>query len=130
ALVLDYARDATARIDVACAAVGVPYAGPSALWPAIPDETPLLQARRLLTDQGYSEERRREALRRAEQRYGPDAIEWLGAQVLERHELVGFFGGIVLDDEGKAARHLKALFALNAAKQLVTNGDVLAAERR
>jgi hypothetical protein len=53
-----------------------------------------------------------------------------GKEVLERHELVGFVGGIVLDDEGKAARHLKALFALNAAKQLVTNCDVLAAERR
>ncbi len=199
ALVLDYGQDATPGIDLACAALGIPFAGVSTIWPALPGATPFLQARRLLTDQGFSERRRGEAARRAEQTFGVAVIEKLrtlalagqpdedgddapapappvemflvraregapedanetiaeyvslrgglilmatgadslivampagGKAVLERQELVGFVGGIALDDEGKAARPLKALFAANAARQMIARGDLVAGGRR
>ena len=146
-------------------------------------------ARRLLTDQGYSETRRREAARRVALVYGegtvevlraharagqpdgerarteaptepapsemllvrpgesapPDALERIadfvalcgglvlmvtvgrtlivamppgGKQALEGHPLVALASGLVLDEEAEGARHLKALFAGNAARQL------------
>lgn len=202
ALVLDYTGDAAPNLDVACAALGVPYAGSaSSLWPPIPRSSPFLQARLLLTDQGYSEARRREAVRRVELAYGKPTVEALRAAALagqpeerspdevrrgpsiptemflvrardgsppdtngliaefvanvgglilmatgadslivalpseakpalEAHEFVGFVGGIGLDEEGKAARELKALFATNAARQLVERDPALAAGGR
>jgi glycosyltransferase involved in cell wall biosynthesis len=55
--------DGTGPVDlgIACAALGVPFLGPSELWPPPPDADELQALRRLLTDQGYSQARRRTA---------------------------------------------------------------------
>jgi glycosyltransferase involved in cell wall biosynthesis len=188
-LATDLFGDGPTNLDVACAALGVPFLGPSRLWPPVPEREPAMQARRLLTDQGYSEARRREAARRVALLYGeetvevlrahalagqpdperaphdapaepvpsemllvrpgesapPDALERIadfvalcgglvlmatagrtlivamppgGKQALESHPLVALASGLVLDEEAEGSRHLKALFAGNAARQL------------
>ena len=195
-LVVDYSSDSAPNIDVACAALGVPYAGPGALWPAIPDGDPVHQLRRLLTDQGFSEWRRVMAAQEMERVYGRRSIESLralalegiraargqsspdatsaerdpemflvraeestsegareeiaeyvarcggfvlmatgggsliismpqgGKEILEAHPEVGFVGGVTFDDQGKAVRALKSLFARNAAMQLIARDNI------
>jgi len=81
ALVLDYGQDAAPGVDLAAAALGVPYLGPSPLWPAPSHDTPVRQARRLLTDQGLSERRRAAALEAATAAYGGELVDALRAMV-------------------------------------------------
>lgn len=76
-LAVDFSRESHPQLDVACAALGVPYAGPSALWPEIPSATPLLQLRHLVTDQGFSNWRREVAAARATDAFGERAIQTL-----------------------------------------------------
>jgi glycosyltransferase involved in cell wall biosynthesis len=76
-LAVDFSRESHPQLDVACAALGVPYAGPSALWPEIPSATPLLQLRHLVTDQGFSDWRREVAEARARDAAGDRAIQAL-----------------------------------------------------
>lgn len=72
-LVVDYAGGTVPGLDVACAALGVPFAGPSRLWPQI-GGVPELQLRRLLTDQGLSEQRRLAAAAEAEAMLSPSRL--------------------------------------------------------
>jgi len=185
-LVVDYAGQAAPGVDVACAALGVPFAGPSRWWGPISGDR-LRQLRRLLTDQGFSEARRLEAAATAQAVFGAQPIEEIRALALagqpepkdpreespppqietlivrpqagapptakeeiaefaaghgglvlmvtagdalvlalpheakeriEGHPLVGFVGGINLDEEASGARGLKRIFAANAARQL------------
>ena len=76
-LAVDFSGESHPQLDVVCAALGVPYAGPSTLWPEIPSATPLLQLRHLVTDQGFSSWRRDVAELRARETYGDRAIETL-----------------------------------------------------
>jgi glycosyltransferase involved in cell wall biosynthesis len=76
-IVVDYSSACAPNIDVACAALGVPYIGPSQLWPAVTMASPLHQVRKLLTDQGFSEWRRWIASERALTAFGPELIETL-----------------------------------------------------
>jgi glycosyltransferase involved in cell wall biosynthesis len=78
-LVLDLGQDAAPGTDLLAAALGVPYLGPSPLWPPIRADTPVRQARRLLTDQGRSDRRRTEALAAATAAYGSGLIETVRA---------------------------------------------------
>lgn len=82
ALVMDHSREAPAHLDLACAALGVPYAGSSHLWPEIPADSPLLAVRLLLTDQGLSEWRRQVAVERAVLLTGPQTVEGIRALAL------------------------------------------------
>jgi glycosyltransferase involved in cell wall biosynthesis len=75
ALVIDVAGGCVPGLDVACAALGVPYVGRSQLWPPIPDETPFLRARRCLTDPGFSERRRQAAYEAAIAAYGTRPLD-------------------------------------------------------
>src|SRR5262245_923229 len=75
ALVINYAGGVPIPLDLACAALGVPFAGPSALWPEFPADSPLRAVRALLTDQGLSEWRREIALERAIARVGPKVVD-------------------------------------------------------
>ncbi len=77
ALVIDRARQTPRGTDVACAALGVPYLGPSPVWPDVDEPTPFLRARCLLTDQGASELRRRVAAERVDSLVGREAVERL-----------------------------------------------------
>ena len=196
ALVVDLSADGAQDIDLACASLGIPYLGPSRLWPAV-EGSELEQVRLLLTDQGISERRREIAAERALTAYGPEIVETLRAyclagqpeparqpaaqqqrppgwgevemllvraregaepdaneqiaewvaqqgglvlmatggdslivalpahakEALQSHRLVELAGGIELDEEGKGARALKGLFAVNAAKQLAAAGE-------
>jgi hypothetical protein len=196
ALVVDFAGECPKATDFACAVLGVPYAGRSPLWPPVPEGDPLRALRRLLTDQGLSESRRRTAAERAARAYGegpiatvkqlalqgqpepartqpapehipqvemflvrpvewapPEAAEQIAADVasrgglilmstgpralvvalptedrawIEGHPLVGFVGGITLDDEGRGARELKSVFARNVERQLRARQDDVA----
>ena len=189
ALATDLHGDGPVNLDVACAALGVPFLGTSPLWPRVPEATSVLRARRLLTDQGYSETRREEAARRVALAYGAETVEVLrahalagqpepepqlqpalsqpppsemllvrpgetappealeriadfvalcgglvlmatagrtlivamppgGKQMLEGHPLIELASGLILDEAAEGSRHLKALFAGNAARQL------------
>jgi glycosyltransferase involved in cell wall biosynthesis len=80
-LVIDQGQDAAPGIDLLAAALGVPYLGPSPLWPPIGADTPVRRARRLLTDQGLSDRRRSEALAAATAAYGGELVEKLRALV-------------------------------------------------
>jgi glycosyltransferase involved in cell wall biosynthesis len=82
ALVIDYTGGAVRLLDLACAALGVPFAGHSALWPEIGPADPWLQVRRLLTDQGWSELRRQAAVAVAEQLYGGEVVARLRSMAL------------------------------------------------
>jgi glycosyltransferase involved in cell wall biosynthesis len=74
ALVIDLAGGAPRGTDVACAALGVPFVGRGGVWPgALVD--PFAVARRVLTDQGHSERRRRRAYERVRGLYGDEAID-------------------------------------------------------
>jgi glycosyltransferase involved in cell wall biosynthesis len=75
-LVIDCSGTGAPDLDLACAALGVPYVGPSALWPPIP-LPPVHQVRLLFTDQGFSECRRQEAWQRALVAVGEEALERL-----------------------------------------------------
>ena len=63
-IAIDFSRTGGPGLDLACAALGVPYAGASPLWPGSA-ERPFPAVRRLLTDQGWSEWRRQVAHARA-----------------------------------------------------------------
>jgi hypothetical protein len=76
-LVMDLSGTCAQNMDLACAALGVPYIGPSRIWPEISCEPPLLQIRKLLTDQGFSEWRRRVAEERMMAAFGQETIETL-----------------------------------------------------
>lgn len=76
-LVVDYSGTGAPRLDVACAALGIPYVGPSLLWPEIGPPAPFHQVRRLLTDQGLSEWRRQIAAAQAEEAFGAATLERL-----------------------------------------------------
>jgi glycosyltransferase involved in cell wall biosynthesis len=78
ALVVDLESEAAHGADAACAALGVPFVGQSALWPAVPGP-PVLGIRRLLIDQGFSEQRRLAALTAASRVLGDQAIEQVRA---------------------------------------------------
>jgi glycosyltransferase involved in cell wall biosynthesis len=82
ALVLDTAGDGTPGVDVACAALGIPFLGPSALWPRVRQQGAFRQARLLLTDQALSEARRRVAAERVERLCGHAVVEALRARSL------------------------------------------------
>lgn len=60
-LAVDVSGTGPADLGVACAALGVPYLGTSDAWPPVPVADDLSALRLLLTDQGYSEARRRQA---------------------------------------------------------------------
>jgi glycosyltransferase involved in cell wall biosynthesis len=75
ALVVNYAGGVPAPLDLACAALGVPFAGPSQFWPEFPADSPLRAVRALLTDQGLSEWRREVALERASAQVGVAVID-------------------------------------------------------
>jgi len=75
ALVINYAGGVPTPLDLACAALGVPFAGRSALWPEFPADSPLRAVRALLTDQGLSEWRREVALERATELVGPEVVD-------------------------------------------------------
>ena len=77
ALVLDLSGTGASHLDLGCAALGVPYVGPSPLWPEIGPVSPLHQVRLLLTDQGFSEWRRWQAAERALEACGPETIQRL-----------------------------------------------------
>jgi glycosyltransferase involved in cell wall biosynthesis len=87
-LVLDVSRTGPAELGAACAALGVPYLGPSPLWAPVGEEDAFADARRLLTDQGHSEARRALALERALAAYGPDAVATLRAAASAAREAV------------------------------------------
>jgi glycosyltransferase involved in cell wall biosynthesis len=78
-LVVNDAGGVPAPLDLACAVLGVPYAGPSPLWPEIAASSSLGAARALLTDQGLSAWRRRVAAERAAALAGPRAVEEIRA---------------------------------------------------
>jgi hypothetical protein len=82
ALVLNDAGSVPAPLDLACAALGVPYVGPSPLWPEIMADSPFRAARAVLTDLGLSAWRRQVAAERATALVGPRKIEELRALVL------------------------------------------------
>lgn len=73
-LVVDYDRLGPDHLDAACAALGVPFAGASDLWPRIELETRFLQLRRLLTDQGLSQTRRSTAVQLVVERLGIEYV--------------------------------------------------------
>jgi glycosyltransferase involved in cell wall biosynthesis len=73
ALVVDTRGGAAPGTDVACAALGIPFVGRSEVWPGARVDAFAL-ARRVLTDQGHSELRRRRAFERVDALYGEDAI--------------------------------------------------------
>ena len=79
ALVVNQAGPAPAQLDLACAALGVPFYGPSRFWPQVRTQTPVLAIRRLLTDPGLSEWRREVAVQRAARLIGSDTIQELRA---------------------------------------------------
>ena len=187
-IVVDYAGQAAPGTDAACAALGVPYAGSSRLWPRV-SASELLEVRQLLTDPGLSDRRREIARQRAEREVGPETLERLrslslagqpravakprpperpaapevemlivkpaanpsweairqiadiasnmgavilmerasylivamphgGKELLEAHPLVGFAGGVNLDEEVEAAALLRNEFLNTAATQL------------
>lgn len=76
-IVIDFSGTCAPAIDVACAALGVPYIGSSQLWPEVYGASPLHQVRKLLTDQGFSEWRRWVAAERVFEAFGPETIETL-----------------------------------------------------
>jgi hypothetical protein len=82
ALMVDYAGGLPVPLDLACAALGVPYAGPSPLWPEVEADSPLRAARALLTDQGLSEWRRQVAAERAATLVGARRIGEIRATAL------------------------------------------------
>ena len=199
-LVVDLSGEAPRGTDVACAALGVPYVGDSALWQPLSPVDPVLGLRRLLTDPGYTESRRRAAAQRLEVALGADVVEQIRAaaveaqppepepareakrtapelemfivrpavgappgtteriegeaaalgalvlmrtagaavllmtqeakEALERSVLVGFVGGITLDEESEGARALKKTFSRNVLEQLEPRVPALAGERR
>ncbi len=198
ALVIDRSREAAQGVDVACAALGVPYLGPSDLWPAPAESQPVLAIRELLTDPGLAEWRREVAAGRLEAALGTDVVDRIraaalegqpepqrepapaapddelflvrpvlgapadavprierhaaslgglvllrtgrgalvvtlppgGKEELERSTLVGFVGGITLDDDTDAARGLKKAFARNALDQMHARPPAAAAGER
>lgn len=73
-LAIDFSGTGAPDLDLACAALGVPYVGPSPLWPHIP-LPPLHQVRLLFTDQGFSAWRRQEAWQRALETVGEETLE-------------------------------------------------------
>lgn len=75
-MAIDYSGTGAPHLDLACAALGVPYVGPGDLWPAIP-LPPLHQVRLLFTDQGFSEWCRQEAWQRALEAVGEETMEHL-----------------------------------------------------
>ena len=82
ALVIDFSGAGAPDLDLACAALGVPYLGPSRLWPPLEPAAELAQVRCLLTDQGSSERRRCIAAERARAAYGAELVETLRAYCL------------------------------------------------
>lgn len=80
-LVLDLSGEAPAGTDVACAAVGVPYLGPSSVWPPL-HGSPTAKARALLTDPGLSSRRRDLALVAVEQAVGEEFVARIRAFAL------------------------------------------------
>jgi glycosyltransferase involved in cell wall biosynthesis len=73
ALVLDYGGRAPIGLDVACAALGIAYAGRS---PYFPDDEadPIRAVRCLLTDQGRAELRREHAARAVQAAFGAELV--------------------------------------------------------
>lgn len=83
-LVIDLAGSyVAAGLDLACATLGVPYLGPSTLWPEVDERSPLRRLRRLLTDQGLSESRRRAAGKRARAVAGAAAVAAMQRQAAQ-----------------------------------------------
>lgn len=82
ALVVNYAGGVPLPLDLLCAVLGVPYAGPSPLWPEIAADSPFRAVRALLTDQGLSEWRRQVAADRAAKLVGPQRVEEIRALAL------------------------------------------------
>jgi glycosyltransferase involved in cell wall biosynthesis len=82
ALVVDTAAWGPPDLDLACAALGVPFLGSSPLWTRPGPGGAAHQARRLLTDQGLSERRRALAVRRAVAARGQPTIDVLRARAL------------------------------------------------
>lgn len=81
-MAIDFSGTGAPHLDLACAALGVPYVGPGDLWPAIP-LPPLHQVRLLFTDQGFSEWRRQEAWHRALEMVGEETLEQLRQLALQ-----------------------------------------------
>ena len=81
-LVVDFSGEGAPDLDLACAALGVPYLGPSRLWPSLDPAAHLAQVRFLLSDQGSSAQRRRIAAERALTAYGAEVVETLRAYCL------------------------------------------------
>jgi hypothetical protein len=79
--VIDVSAESAPGTDVACAALGVPYLGPSGVWPPLPG-SPLAAARLLLTDAGLSTRRRGHALAALEQAGGEKTIADIRALAL------------------------------------------------
>jgi hypothetical protein len=82
ALVVDTAAWGPPDLDLACAALGVPFLGSSPLWTRAGPGDAAHQARRLLTDQGLSERRRALAGRRAVAARGQATVDALRACAL------------------------------------------------
>jgi len=91
ALVIDHSGTGAPRLDLACAALGIPYLGPSALWldgndassqTHAPTAERVREVRLLLTDQGLSEWRRDRAHASAVDTYGDDVIAAIRATAI------------------------------------------------
>ncbi len=76
-LVIDCSGTGAPHLDLLCAALGIPYLGPSPLWEDTGVDLPLAQVRRLLTDQGLSEWRRHIAFERATSMFGHEVVDTL-----------------------------------------------------
>jgi hypothetical protein len=93
-LVVDHSGQGAPNLDLACAVLGIPYLGPSALWPPAPADQgsgvgPVAKAvrevRLLLTDQGLSEWRRQRAFETARVSYGDEVVAAIRSTAITGH---------------------------------------------